>query len=57
MFSELHIRRAGSYQHELTILTGAIDILTLRTVLRQFLTEDVERHESILDKISRICKL
>jgi len=54
-YTELHI--AQKSRSVLIVQTGAVPTDVVRAALSQFIREDSDRHESLLDIFIRICKL
>ncbi len=55
--NELHITRTARLKPQIILQTGDIALPVLRTVLSRFLKEQADRQESLIDTISRLCKL
>ncbi|MBU2213604.1 hypothetical protein KJ996_03125 [Patescibacteria group bacterium] len=56
-YSQLHIHRKELIKNNIIISIQNTDISQLRAVLAEFITENLNIHEKLFDKISRICKL
>ncbi|TSC58244.1 MAG: hypothetical protein Greene041619_675 [Candidatus Peregrinibacteria bacterium Greene0416_19] len=57
-YAELHIRRkTPGWNREVSIQTGDIDMARIRAQLSQFLEEQTDRKEYLIDRIIRLCKL
>lgn len=56
-FCELHFSSTKRLQPDLRIQTGTQDPFHVRDVIHQFLEQDPNRREKLLDTIIRICKL
>lgn len=56
-WNELHVRRKFGMPRVLSVQTGRIDPMQIRALLSQFLPEEADRHEHLVDRIIRICKL
>ena len=57
LYTELHIIRNSTFNHEIRIQTVDIDPTLIRSTLSQFLTMRGDQRERLVDAIFRLCKL